>query len=61
MPKYVTYYHEWLDKEKTRYREFFKIEKHPKQEKIWNSSKSNKISIKDKLKEAIDKLAEFNN
>ena len=49
MKKYVVYYHEWLDKEKTKYRNYFKVEKHPKLEKIWIGTKSNKVSIKDKL------------
>ena len=29
--------------------EFFKVEKHPNLEKTWISSKSNKVSILDKL------------
>lgn len=49
MRKYVVYYHEWLNPEKTKSREFFKIEKHPKLEKIWIGSKSSKISLLDKL------------
>jgi len=52
MKKYVVYYHEWLNKEHTRSREFFKVEKHPKLDKIWVGKKSNKISIQEKLKEA---------
>lgn len=59
LPKYVVYYHEWLNKDKTSSREFFKIEKHPKLEKIWIGSKSNKITILDKLKQAKDKLIEI--
>jgi hypothetical protein len=55
MKKYVVYYHEWLDKEKIKYREYFKVEKHPKLDKIWIGSKSNKISIKDKL-EQVNKI-----
>jgi len=35
MPKYVVYYHELPNKETGRFREFFKIEKHPKLDKIW--------------------------
>jgi hypothetical protein len=50
--KYVVYYHEWLDKSKTREREFFKVEKHPKLDKIWFTSKSNKVTILDKLAQA---------
>ena len=52
MKKYIVYYKECYNKEKGLYREFFKIEKHPKLEKPWIGSKSNKISILDKLKEA---------
>jgi hypothetical protein len=52
MKKYVVYYHEWLNKEKTRSREFFKIEKHPKLDKIWVGTKSNKTNILEKLQQA---------
>jgi hypothetical protein len=52
MKKYVVYYHEWLNKDKTREREFFKVEKHPKLDKHWISTKSNKINILEKLKQA---------
>jgi hypothetical protein len=52
MERYVVYYFEWLNKEKTKSREFFKIEKHPKLNKIWISSKSEKVSIKEKLDKA---------
>jgi hypothetical protein len=50
MSKYVNYYHEFVNKEQTRSREFFKVEKHPKLDKIWIGTKSNKLSILDKLK-----------
>ena len=52
MKKYVVYYHEWLNKEHTRQREFFKVEKHPKLDKIWISSKSNNLTIQEKLAQA---------
>ena len=52
MTKYVVYYHEWLDKEHTKQREYFKVEKHPKLDKIWISSKSGKIPLLDKLESA---------
>jgi hypothetical protein len=53
MKKYVVYYHEWLDKEHTKQREYFKVEKHPKLDgKQWIGSKSGKISILEKLAEA---------
>ena len=49
MMKYVVYYNECYNKEKNLYREFFKVEKHPKLDKHWISSKSNKISLMEKL------------
>lgn len=52
MKKYVVYYHEYLNPEKTRSREFFKVEKHPLQKKIWIGSKSNKLTVLEKLKTA---------
>lgn len=62
MPKYVYYSKEYLNSEKTKSREFFRIEKHPKlTKKCWSTSKSNAISIQDKLKQAIIKLEELNN
>ena len=52
MCKYVVYYHEWLNPEQTKGREYFKVETHPKLDKPWIGSKSNKINIKDKLDSA---------
>jgi hypothetical protein len=52
MRKYVCYYHEWLNPEQTRFREYFKIEKHPKLDKIWIGTKSINISIHEKLAQA---------
>ena len=49
MRKYVVYYQEWLDKEHTKEREFFKIEKHSKLDKPWVTTKSSKVSIQEKL------------
>jgi len=61
MPKYVYYLKEYRNKEKTLSREFFRIEKHPNlDKKCWATSKSNNISIQDKLKQAINKLEELN-
>ena len=58
MRKYVVYYHEWLDVAKTKSREYFKIERHPKLgEKIWLGTKSGKIALKDKLA-AVNKVAD---
>jgi len=51
LPKYVCYYNECYNKEKNLYREYFRIEGHPKQDKDISSSKSNKVSIQDKLTE----------
>jgi S-adenosylmethionine:tRNA-ribosyltransferase-isomerase (queuine synthetase) len=53
IPKYVVYYKECYNNQKNLWREFFKIEKHPKvnTKKIFTSSKSNKINIIDKLEE----------
>lgn len=50
--KYVVYYFEWLDKEQIKSREFFKIEKNSKLDKPWIGSKSNKISLLEKLQQA---------
>tara|TARA_B100000161_G_C33547223_1_gene413650 strand:- start:285 stop:1406 length:1122 start_codon:yes stop_codon:yes gene_type:complete len=51
IPKYVVYYNECYNKEKDLYREYFKIEKNPKYDGIICGSKSNKLSIQDKLEE----------
>ena len=61
LPKYVGYYKECYNNEAKLYREFFKIEKHPNQSKnkTYISSKSNKISILEKLdqiKKILDSL-----
>jgi len=61
MPKYVVYYRECYNKEKQLYREFFKIEKHPKCEKPICGSKSGKISIQEKLTEIKKKLGNIEN
>ena len=51
IPKYVVYYKECYNREKKLFREFFKIERHPNSKKIITSSKSNKVSILEKLEE----------
>lgn len=53
IPKYVVYYKECYNREKMLFREFFKIEKHPKitNKRVYTSSKSNKINILDKLEQ----------
>lgn len=53
LPKFCIYYKESLNKEKTRWREFFTIEGHPAQKGARKATtKSNRVSILDKLKEA---------
>ena len=60
MPKYVYYACEHHDGAKTKFREYFRIEKHPNlDKKCWATSKSNNVSIHDKLKQAIEKLKEL--
>lgn len=51
MKRYVSYYHEWLNAEHTKSREFFKVE-HPKLEKSWMTSKSEKVPLLQKLEHA---------
>ena len=52
MPKYVNYNVNIWDKEKNKTRDFFRIERHPLiYPKIWEGSKSTKISIQDKLEQ----------
>jgi len=50
--KYVVYYHTVYNKEKNLSREYFRIEKHPKLDKIWETTKSGKVSIIEKLQQA---------
>ena len=65
LPKYVVYYHEFTNKAKGLTREYFKIEKHPGcplnsgGKRIWIGTKSNKVSIVDKLKQASDMCKKF--
>jgi hypothetical protein len=53
IPIYVNYYKECYDQKYKCYREYFKIEKHPRNihNKLYVSSKSNKINILEKLEE----------
>ena len=61
IPKYINYYNECYNIEKKLYREYFKIEKHPHQvgNKTYISSKSNKISIIEKLNQITKILGEL--
>lgn len=54
MKKYVVYYREimYLKDGKQQPREYFKVEAHPKLNKPWITSKSVKISLLEKLKDA---------
>jgi HNH endonuclease len=60
MPKYVYYSKEYRNPEKTKVREFFRVEKHPKlDKKCWSTSKASGVSIVEKLNEAIQKVKEL--
>lgn len=63
IPKYVVYYKECYNREKLLFREFFKIEKHPKvtTNRVYTSSKSNKINILDKLEQIKNILENIEN
>jgi hypothetical protein len=61
MPKYISYCKECYNKEKELFREFFRIEKHPKQEKTISSSKSSKLTILEKLEQIKEKLSNLDN
>jgi hypothetical protein len=63
IPKYINYYKECYNIEQKLYREYFKIEKHPCQikNKAYISSKSNKITIVEKLNQIIKILGELDN
>lgn len=60
LQKYIVYYNEFYDKEKTKRREYFRIEKHPLLKSPWSTSKSNQISIEDKLDQANFLLEKLN-
>lgn len=61
MPKYVVYYKECYNKENDLWREFLKIEKHPKSSKSVCSSKSTKLTILQKLEEIKLKIHNIEN
>ena len=61
MPKYINYNRECYDKEKQRFREFFRIEKHPKQTKVISGSKSAKLTIAQKLDDIKKRLYNLEN
>lgn len=51
MRQYVYYCSEYYDKSHTKKREYFRVD-HPLLGKYWATTKSNKVSIKDKLTQA---------
>tara|TARA_Y100000385_G_scaffold289439_1_gene358904 strand:+ start:1348 stop:1863 length:516 start_codon:yes stop_codon:yes gene_type:complete len=61
LPKYIVYYCECYNKEKNLWRDFFKIESHPLQKKPIYSSKSNKLTILEKLNQITELLKQLNN
>ena len=52
IPKYCAFYRECYSKDRDAWREYFRIEKHPKQTKDLSTSKSNKVTPLEKLAEA---------
>ena len=60
LPKYIVYRKEILNKINGRYREYFYICNHPKL-KRWDTPKSNKLTIQDKLNIAIKKIEKLDN
>lgn len=62
MAKYVVYYHEYLNAEKTKDREYFKVERHPKLDnKAWIGSKSSKLTVHEKLEQANKVVTDLEN
>jgi hypothetical protein len=59
-PKYVTYNRRCYNKVKDSWREFFCIELHQKNNTVWASSKSEKVSLKDKFEQTLLKLKNIN-
>jgi hypothetical protein len=60
LPKYIEYRKEIYNKENNSQREFF-IVSHPKLDESWETTKSNKVSINDKLKYAKAKIELIDN
>jgi hypothetical protein len=56
LPIHVCYNNRCYNKEKNSWREFFTIENHPKLDKCWATTKSNNVSIQDKLEQVKLKL-----
>jgi hypothetical protein len=65
LPKYITYnvdYQKNLDENGNRVtlRDYFRVEKHPKQKKSWTTTKSKNVTIFEKLEQAKKYLEELN-
>ena len=60
LPKYICYVNEKYGKE-NKMRDFFRVEKHPKLDKTWSSSKSCKQTIQEKLNQAIKMVNDLDN
>jgi hypothetical protein len=65
LPKYITYnldYEKELDSNGNRIikRDYFRVEKHPKQEKSWATTKSKSVTIFEKLEQAKNYLEGLN-
>jgi hypothetical protein len=50
--KHVVYYYNVYNKEKNLSRHYFRVENHPKLKKNWETTKSEKVSIMEKLQQA---------
>jgi hypothetical protein len=61
LKKYVVYYYNYIDKKRDKAREYFRVEGHPKLEKSWETTKSNKVSILEKLNQANKVIEELEN
>ena len=59
--KYVVYYDNVYNKEKNLRRQYFRVEKHPKLEKIWETTKSEKVTILEKLQQANNVVDDLEN
>jgi hypothetical protein len=57
--KYVVYYYNVYNKEQNKSREYFRVEGHPKHKKSWETTKSGKVTILEKLAMANQKVIEF--
>ena len=61
LKKYVVYYYNYIDKKRDKAREYFRVEGHPKLEKSWETTKSNKVSILEKLNQANKVIEDLEN